>query len=182
MALKPCRECGAPVSTSAKRCPHCGVPLPIAGTVSTGVGCLVVGVVVYLIFSLSGGSGKPASRTTPAQPPAPAAPHQLSETDQAWEVLAAAEKAVRSMLRDPKSGQFGVIEVYWLHTNGNSVMVACGSVNAKNGFGGYSGSRRFISGGNVESTMMQEANSAKAFAGTWAGACKGKPIITQRAR
>ena len=28
MALQPCRECGAQVSTEAKSCPHCGVPDP----------------------------------------------------------------------------------------------------------------------------------------------------------
>jgi RNA polymerase subunit RPABC4/transcription elongation factor Spt4 len=28
MALKPCRECGAQVSTSAEVCPHCGVRAP----------------------------------------------------------------------------------------------------------------------------------------------------------
>ena len=28
MALAPCRECGANVSTAASTCPHCGVPGP----------------------------------------------------------------------------------------------------------------------------------------------------------
>ena len=26
MALKPCRECGASISTEAQTCPHCGAP------------------------------------------------------------------------------------------------------------------------------------------------------------
>jgi hypothetical protein len=30
MALKPCRECGAQVSTEAEVCPHCGVRSPTA--------------------------------------------------------------------------------------------------------------------------------------------------------
>lgn len=30
MALKPCRECGAQVSTEAEVCPHCGVHFPAA--------------------------------------------------------------------------------------------------------------------------------------------------------
>jgi zinc-ribbon domain len=30
MALKPCRECGARVSTDAEVCPHCGVRFPTA--------------------------------------------------------------------------------------------------------------------------------------------------------
>jgi hypothetical protein len=28
MALRPCRECGAQVSTAAKACPRCGIKLP----------------------------------------------------------------------------------------------------------------------------------------------------------
>ena len=30
MALKPCRECGKPISTEATTCPHCGVASPTA--------------------------------------------------------------------------------------------------------------------------------------------------------
>jgi len=38
MALKPCRECGAQVSTSAEVCPHCGVRSPAAENPVTVVG------------------------------------------------------------------------------------------------------------------------------------------------
>ena len=51
MTLKPCRECGAPVSTSAKTCPSCGIGKPvktggIARWVLVGFGALVVAVAV----------------------------------------------------------------------------------------------------------------------------------------
>jgi len=35
MALKPCRECGAQVSTEAEVCPHCGVRSPTATSTAT---------------------------------------------------------------------------------------------------------------------------------------------------
>ena len=41
MGLKPCKECGADVSTSAKSCPHCGVKDPArAKQHGCGTGCL----------------------------------------------------------------------------------------------------------------------------------------------
>ena len=65
MALKPCRECGAQVSTEAKTCPHCGVGNPTAKPPmrTTGAGWLIViaaiGGVIYWVSSSSGSdSGK----------------------------------------------------------------------------------------------------------------------------
>jgi hypothetical protein len=48
MALKPCRECGAQVSTAAETCPHCGVKRPVKSPASS-VGCLVVFVIAAVI-------------------------------------------------------------------------------------------------------------------------------------
>lgn len=39
MALKDCRECGQPVSTSAQECIHCGVKNPGGWLSYTGTGC-----------------------------------------------------------------------------------------------------------------------------------------------
>lgn len=62
MALKPCRECGAQVSSNAKSCPQCGVAHPVrslGGDVNSCGGCLlvVVGfVIVATIMSTIGDS------------------------------------------------------------------------------------------------------------------------------
>lgn len=81
MAMKPCRECKKDVSTDAKTCPHCGKANPTQAKISTGMGCLIVVVVLFIIGSLvnSGGSnsgeGAPtatAPSSTPAAPPLPA--------------------------------------------------------------------------------------------------------------
>src|SRR4051812_34908873 len=59
MALKPCRECKTPVSTSAKSCPQCGVPKPTAMPPSVGsriLGLLLAAGIAWVIFH--GGSDK----------------------------------------------------------------------------------------------------------------------------
>ncbi len=51
------------------------------------------------------------------------------------------ENTVRQTLRDPDSAKFRDSYVY---PQPDGSFVACGSVNAKNGYGGYTGYRRFI--------------------------------------
>ena len=53
MALKQCKECHQEVSTKAKRCPHCGVP------VKNGVNGWLVILGVFLILPLIGKIGAP---------------------------------------------------------------------------------------------------------------------------
>lgn len=48
MALKPCKECKKEVSTSASKCPHCGVRNP---TTSTAKGCLGI-ITLALVFGV----------------------------------------------------------------------------------------------------------------------------------
>lgn len=49
MALRPCKECGQQISSSAKTCPHCGKK---QGT-STGVGCLALVVLLVVLAAIS---------------------------------------------------------------------------------------------------------------------------------
>jgi hypothetical protein len=49
--------------------------------------------------------------------------------------------AVLQALRDPGSAQFGNI---WSYESKKGAMVVCGSVNAKNGFGGLTGPKFFV--------------------------------------
>jgi hypothetical protein len=54
------------------------------------------------------------------------------------------EDRVGASLREPSSAEFRNVKVY------RSVLpVVCGEVNGKNGFGGYAGYQRFVSGGVV---------------------------------
>lgn len=63
-----------------------------------------------------------------------------------------AEYAVRAMLRDPDSATFGDIDTF---RTPSGAYIACGRVNAKNGFGGYGGFKRFVSRGTPGTTVVE---------------------------
>lgn len=50
MALKPCLECGAKVSSSARFCPGCGNPRPSVSMAMKVLGTLVLFPIVFLVF------------------------------------------------------------------------------------------------------------------------------------
>ncbi|MBB5863772.1 hypothetical protein [Xanthomonas sp. 3058] len=79
------------------------------------------------------------------------------------ETIVAAERAVRRQLKDSDSAQFKDVRVNYTEEFG---VVACGQVNAKNDFGGYTGFRRFLSSG--KSVILEGRDN---IADAWAGAC-----------
>ena len=79
------------------------------------------------------------------------------------ETIVAAERAVRGELKDPDAAQFRDVRANYTEEFG---VVACGRVNAKNEFGGYTGFRRFVSGG--KSVILEGRDNV---ADAWVGAC-----------
>jgi hypothetical protein len=70
MALKPCRECGAEVSTDAETCPHCGVRSPVAkgSGKGSGIGRAIVILTILLIIGWAiSTTNKPESGSTKPQ-------------------------------------------------------------------------------------------------------------------
>lgn len=94
MALAPCRECGASISTEAPTCPHCGVPHPanvapapptppaVAGGAEAAVDFKVPGLLklsfavlgVWALYLIAGGSFSATPERARAPAPAPIAP------------------------------------------------------------------------------------------------------------
>ena len=77
-----------------------------------------------------------------------------------------ADSIVRPRLREPASGQFSRLHGA-LTDQGNYL---CGDVNAKNGFGGYSGPQRFaaaVSGPIAGQVFFEGPNQKNAFAKYW---------------
>ena len=72
---------------------------------------------------------------------------------------------VRAKLKDPSSAKFK--DVYFKH-NGK-VPAACGKVNAKNSFGGYSGYQRFLAAGSADFTFLE--TDMKDFQSLWNALC-----------
>lgn len=79
------------------------------------------------------------------------------------ETIVAAERAVRGELKDPDAAQFRDVRANYTEEFG---VVACGRVNAKNEFDGYTGFRRFVSGGR--SVILEGRDN---IADAWPGAC-----------
>jgi hypothetical protein len=72
--------------------------------------------------------------------------------------LAAVESGVRQRLKDPASAMFGSTTLAAQSADGE--ITACGFVNAKNSFGGYTGSSLYIAilrGGTVVDATIEDS-------------------------
>jgi len=92
------------------------------------------------------GSGSPTPSAAPAAP--------LSDAE-----IAKAKAAVRVALKDPDSAKFGP-----MRRDGEYV---CGTINSKNGFGGYTGAKPFSLDAKGEVLIGGESTSF----GIWASPC-----------
>ena len=72
-----------------------------------------------------------------------------------------AKDEVRAHLKDPKSAKFAG----FIGQGGPGEMVACGAVNARNSFGGYSGPRRWLV--SNKGLLMEELVSSEKFENEW---------------
>lgn len=122
MAIKPCKECGAPVSDKAESCPMCGAKQPKETSVLTWICVGMLGLAAMIWFF---------SDHTPNSSSEPSPQMKILQAQASTQV------AVRSILKDPDSAKFEFLNE------------KCGTVNSKNSFGGYVGSRRFVSVNNI---------------------------------
>lgn len=100
--------------------------------------------------------------------PGPAAPEPNVADLAAHQV--AAKAGMKAALREPGSAKYQDVQAYPLGDG----YVFCGKVNAKNGFGGFTGFERFVVAGSVVATESQVAD----FPTLWAKACvgSGQPV------
>jgi hypothetical protein len=86
-----------------------------------------------------------------------------------------AKMVVLKQLRDPDSARFGNINVYGdRKLKGQTVNVACGTVNSKNGFGGYTGAQQFVVIKEGWQMFFDNSQDNSAFVALWNGLCAGK--------
>jgi hypothetical protein len=87
---------------------------------------------------------------------------------------AAIQAAVSKLLRDPSSARFGETDVYNDRAyEGLKRNDACGSVNAKNGFGGYSGEVNFTVFVDLYVAGIDPQRNNRAFVRRWNALCAG---------
>lgn len=91
----------------------------------------------------------PADQT----PPAPQTVAAKADDGPRGILWATYKAQVSARLKDPASARFSNVHYY----DGGPVEVVCGSVNSKNGFGGYTGDQTFIYSGKA---ILQEDAAA----------------------
>lgn len=167
MALGVCSVCGKPMASDALACPHCGTQQRPA---RKGMGFLtsvavVLGVIVVLGALSSGTHGAkhtPAPHADSAQAPAPSVPDKA-------ELQASAQRAIRAQLKDPESARFSDV---FVHQTKDSLTAVCGSVNARNGFGGYDGDKAFFVIGSIALIQPPSGDASfDKFYKLWNAAC-----------
>jgi len=98
------------------------------------------------------------SQPEPQQPPVVVQaqptiqPPVIAQSKPDNDVLMRAQSATRNILKDPGSAQFSDLVTL---QNGTDTVV-CGFVNAKNGYGGYSGRQGFIYGDGIRTSHMNQ--------------------------
>lgn len=88
--------------------------------------------------------------------------HELSDGD----YIVVSQDIIKNKLKDPVSAEFRNSTVS--RVNGNPVV--CGEVNAKNGFGGYTGFQRFVSGPGM--SALETDMAAGEMDKVWMQICK----------
>ena len=87
-----------------------------------------------------------------------------SSKEFAWMELG--KDMVREKLKDPDSARFRNV---FFNRGRDNVPIACGEVNARNSFGGYTGFERFLSAGSRDLTLLE--SEASDFGVQWSRFC-----------
>jgi len=110
---------------------------------------------IIVLVALASGSGSksdkkpsateasPAKQATVETKAEPESPYADTGRQAAW--VANGQQSIKGQLKDPESATFRNVHFY----SGGGTPVVCGEVNARNGFGGYTGYERFVAAGTL---------------------------------
>lgn len=171
MAVVKCKECGGQVSTKAKTCPTCGAKAPKQTSRLTWLILIcILGLVALAAFSPKPplkSAEQIAQEAAQAKKQAEADAVRQKERDAEqvkYSAIAAGKAAIVKRLNDPESAKFGQVVF-------REPGFVCGYVNAKNGFGGYTGEKGFITLGSAEMSWFE---GDKDFEKVWNKNCASK--------
>lgn len=142
MALQPCKECGANVSSKAKTCPHCGALVPKK---TSKIALILAGLFLLSIFIGVFNGEEEKSEPSPEM--------------KKLQNQASIKVALSTILKDSDSAKY------------EFVSENCGTVNSKNSFGGYAGPKRFVSVGDTVNLESYSHNKQEMDA-LWNKQCK----------
>lgn len=159
MALKPCKECGAPVSEKAESCPMCGAKQPKETSLITWicVGLLGLAAVIWMF------SDSPSGVST-SQEPKPL----RAEENKAGVMLFYTQQMIKKNAKDPSSVEFRGETIINESEDG---AVACAQYNAKNSFGAYVGYKSFVAVESTQKVYYENGENPREFAKYWNKHC-----------
>ena len=132
-----------------------------------GLALIAGGIAMYFLFKAVDQKGDPyglAGKSNASAKLAEELRAERLERERAASLLAIkAKDAVRPILKDPDSAQFGQVFA------GNVDGTACGTVSAKNSFGAYTGQKRFITAMTPASSAIDDDSAA--FRDRWTALC-----------
>jgi RNA polymerase subunit RPABC4/transcription elongation factor Spt4 len=160
MAIRPCKECGAPVSDKADSCPQCGAKQPKKTSIITWI---VLGVIILtvLIGVLGGNDESGSSNQEVGQ-------SVDKDENKAGVMLFYIQNKIKQNAKDPDSVQFRNEKI---NNNTDVGAVACGQYNAKNSFGAYVGYKGFVAVEKTQKTYFEDGPNKGEFAKYWNTYC-----------
>lgn len=160
MAIKPCKECGNQVSGKALACPSCGAKQPKKTSIVTWfvLGLIGFTVLIGALGALMGG-GETQEVEVKAEP---------KEENKAGMLLFMAQQQIKASAKDPSSVVF---QGEQLHQKTKYGAVACGEVNGKNSFGGYTGMKGFVVTEKDGEILLEGSQNNKEFIKIWNEIC-----------
>lgn len=114
-------------------------------------------------------TSRPASSVGSSEAAAPVAA-QANHLDPLKQIgwIEKGKDAIKAKLRDPDSATWRGVNFY----DGGGIPIACGEVNANNGFGGKAGFERFIAAGDVMAILESDMATRADMDQVWATYCR----------
>lgn len=171
---KQCPRCAETIKKAAHLCKHCGYRFSEEEMAATRkaegldqnwkAGCALV--VIGLVAALAFCSPDKDTSTTGTSDEASAPDDPLADESAQMLWIVRSKDGIKARLRDPESAEFENVRFF----SGGKAPAVCGEVNAKNGFGGYTGSQRFIASGEEIAFLEGDVGAAE-FDEAWKGLC-----------
>ncbi|ENV24771.1 MULTISPECIES: zinc-ribbon domain-containing protein [Acinetobacter calcoaceticus/baumannii complex] len=164
MAIKPCKECGAPVSDKADACPKCGAKVKKMGLL---LKIILWFFAITIVMGVIGNLSKD-NKGSVKDKESSASSAVNDDENKAAGLSFIIQDRIKNSAKDPSSVQFRN-EQY--HHDKDYGAIACGEFNGKNSFGAYGGFKGYVAVEKDEKLYIEDSVNAKEFPKKWNKFC-----------